>query len=265
MVCKIKSLSSLNCFYFLNRILSPVARPILDGLLVLNLTGPPAVLLLGDPSNLGLVFRVVKMCFSMESFGFSAHFHGVTRSLWHPWGCHGMYKVMGMWEWGGLWWRGLVTCLVTITMPDPGAALVTYGKVILVKNCLLSALGWSLEAPKWFCFCFADRGWLKNLSCSMWWTVNVSICLMNYLNLSLAPSHVIIIICKHTIQNRFEGLMPVQRLAITWSNDDFLSIVPLGTKFGKISIKKNLLDKVHINMLSAKWRPFCEVLNVLNS
>ena len=55
------------------------------------------------------------------------------------------------------------------------------------------------------------------------------------------------------------GLSPVRRQAITWTNADLLSIRPLGTNFSVIRIKiQNFsFTKMHLKLSSAKWRPFC--------
>ena len=55
------------------------------------------------------------------------------------------------------------------------------------------------------------------------------------------------------------GLSPVQRQAITWTNAGLLSIGPLGTNFSEIWIKTQKFSfmKMHLNLSSAKWRPFC--------
>ena len=55
------------------------------------------------------------------------------------------------------------------------------------------------------------------------------------------------------------GLSPIRRQVIIWTNAGLLSIGPLGTKFSEILIKiQNFsLAKMHLNISSAKWRPFC--------
>ena len=55
------------------------------------------------------------------------------------------------------------------------------------------------------------------------------------------------------------GLSPVQRQAITWTNAGLLSTGPLGTIFHEIWIKIQKLSfmKMHLNLSSAQWRPFC--------
>ena len=61
------------------------------------------------------------------------------------------------------------------------------------------------------------------------------------------------------------GLSPVRRQAIIWTNAGILSIEPLGTNFSEtiIGIQRFSFGKLHLNMSSAKWRPFCLGLNVL--
>ena len=62
------------------------------------------------------------------------------------------------------------------------------------------------------------------------------------------------------------GLSPGRRQAIIWNNAGLLLIEPLGTNFSEISIGIQTFSfkKMHLNMSSAKWRPFCLGLNVLN-
>ena len=61
------------------------------------------------------------------------------------------------------------------------------------------------------------------------------------------------------------GLSLGRRQAIIWNNAGLLLIEPLGTNFSEISIKIQIFSfkKMHLNMSSAKWRPFCLGLNVL--
>ena len=62
------------------------------------------------------------------------------------------------------------------------------------------------------------------------------------------------------------GLSPGRRQAIIWTNDGILLIGPLGTNFNEILIEIHtfLFKKMHLKMSSAKRRPFCLGLNVLN-
>ena len=52
------------------------------------------------------------------------------------------------------------------------------------------------------------------------------------------------------------GLSPIRRQAIIWTNTELLSIVQLGTNFSEILIKKSF-TKMHLKITSTKWRPFC--------
>ena len=55
------------------------------------------------------------------------------------------------------------------------------------------------------------------------------------------------------------GLWPVRRQAITWTNAGLLSIGPLETEFSEIRTKiQNVsFTKMHLKTSSAKWQPFC--------
>ena len=61
------------------------------------------------------------------------------------------------------------------------------------------------------------------------------------------------------------GLSPVRRQAITWTNAGLLSFGPLGTNFSEMRIKIQdfSFTKAHLKMSSAKWRPFCQGDNML--
>ena len=61
------------------------------------------------------------------------------------------------------------------------------------------------------------------------------------------------------------GLAPGQRQAIIWTNAGMLLIGPWRTNFSKIlsQIHTFSFNKMHLKMLSGKWRPFCLGLNVL--
>ena len=61
------------------------------------------------------------------------------------------------------------------------------------------------------------------------------------------------------------GLSPVRRQAIIWTNAWILLIGPLGTNFSEILIEIQTFSfkKMHLKMSSAKWRPFCLGLNEL--
>ena len=70
---------------------------------------------------------------------------------------------------------------------------------------------------------------------------------------------------KLTIIDSDNGLSPVWRQAIIWTNAGILLIGPLGTKFSEILIAIHTFSfkKMHPKLSSAKCRPFCLGLNVL--
>ena len=72
------------------------------------------------------------------------------------------------------------------------------------------------------------------------------------------------ILCIYASVNRVRigwdnGLSPIWRQAIVWTNAGLLSIWPLGTNFGEILIKMQNFSFMKMNMKisSAKRRPFC--------
>ena len=62
------------------------------------------------------------------------------------------------------------------------------------------------------------------------------------------------------------GLSPGQRQAIIWTNAGILLIGPLWTNFSEILIEIPIFSfkKMRLKESSAKWRPCCLGLNVLN-
>ena len=60
------------------------------------------------------------------------------------------------------------------------------------------------------------------------------------------------------------GLSPVRRQAIIWTNAGILLIRPLGIKFSEILIDIRIFSfkKMCLKLSSAKWRPFCLGLDV---
>ena len=70
---------------------------------------------------------------------------------------------------------------------------------------------------------------------------------------------------KLTIIGSDNGLAPKRRQTIIWTSAGILLIGPLGTTFSEmlIEIQTFPLNKMHLKMSSAKWRPFCLGLNVL--
>ena len=75
-----------------------------------------------------------------------------------------------------------------------------------------------------------------------------------------------ICVSKLTIIGPDNGLSPGRRQAIIWTNAGILLIGPLGTNFSEILIEVCTFSfkKMHLNMSSAKWRPFCLGLNELS-
>ena len=71
---------------------------------------------------------------------------------------------------------------------------------------------------------------------------------------------------KQTIIGSDNGLSPGRRQAIIWTNAGLLLIGPVGTNFSETSIKIITFSftKMRLKVSSAKWRPFCLGLNVLN-
>ena len=69
---------------------------------------------------------------------------------------------------------------------------------------------------------------------------------------------------KHTNIASDNGLSPIRRQAIIWTNAVILLIRPQGTYFSEIlfETRKFSFKKMHLKMSSAKWRPFCLGLNV---
>ena len=67
-----------------------------------------------------------------------------------------------------------------------------------------------------------------------------------------------ICISKLTIVGSDNGLSPGRRQAIIWTNAGILLIGPLGTHFSEILIEICTFSfkKMHLKMLSGKWRPF---------
>ena len=74
-----------------------------------------------------------------------------------------------------------------------------------------------------------------------------------------------ICISKWTIIGSDNGLLLGWHQAIIWTNAGILLIGLLGTNFSEILIEIHTFSfkKMHLNVSSAKWRPFCLGLNVL--
>ena len=76
-----------------------------------------------------------------------------------------------------------------------------------------------------------------------------------------------ICISKLTIIVSDNGLLPGRCQAIIWTNAGLLSIGPLGTNISEILLAMHTFSfkKMHLKMLSGKWRPSCLSLSVLRS
>ena len=76
-----------------------------------------------------------------------------------------------------------------------------------------------------------------------------------------------ICVSRLTIIDSDNGLSLGWRLAIFWTNAGILLIGLLGTNFNEILIKVHIFSfkKIHFDMSSGKWRPFCFRLNVLTN
>ena len=75
-----------------------------------------------------------------------------------------------------------------------------------------------------------------------------------------------ICVSKLTIIGSDNGLSPGRRQAIIWTNAGILLIRPLRTNFNEmlVEILTFSFTKMRLKVSSAKWRPFCLGLNVLN-
>ena len=76
-----------------------------------------------------------------------------------------------------------------------------------------------------------------------------------------------ICVSKFTTIGSDNGLSPIRRQAIIWTNAGILLIRTLGTNFSEILIQIHTFSnkKMHLKMSSGKWRPFCLGLNVLST
>ena len=64
------------------------------------------------------------------------------------------------------------------------------------------------------------------------------------------------------------GMSPIRRQAIIWTNVGLLSIGPLATNFSEfffIKIQNFSFTKMLLNILSVKWWPFCLVGDEINN
>ena len=75
-----------------------------------------------------------------------------------------------------------------------------------------------------------------------------------------------ICVSKLAIISSNNELSPGRRQAIIWTNAGILLISPLETNLSEIWIEIQIFSfrKMHLKLSSAKWRPFCLGLKVLN-
>ena len=73
-------------------------------------------------------------------------------------------------------------------------------------------------------------------------------------------------VSKVTIIGSYNDLSPSRRQAIFWINAGILSIGPSWMDFCEILIEIDTFSfkKMRLKLSSAKWRPFCQSLNVLS-
>ena len=74
-----------------------------------------------------------------------------------------------------------------------------------------------------------------------------------------------ICVSKLTINGSDNGLLPIQRQTIIWTNAGILLIRTLATNFSETLIQTDTFSfkKMHFKMWFGKCRPFCLILNVL--
>ena len=132
-----------------------------------------------------------------------------------------------------------------------------------LKQCWLSILGVLRHSPE-----------SNFYNCS--WTLICYLCSDNTI-LKLVPhfpgtnelthwgwvTHICVI--KLHIIDSDNGLLPGRHQAIFWTNAGILLIWPQGTNLNEMLIKIQTFQvkKMHLKMLSAKWRPFCLGLSEL--
>ena len=119
--------------------------------------------------------------------------------------------------------------------------------VLTIVNGKQRSIYFAYMQDKWiFVFHYHEEGFLSLLSTHWGWVMHVCI-------------------SKLTIIGSDNGLLPCWRQAIIWTNAGIMLIGPLGTNFSEmlIEIHKFSFKKMHLEMLSGKWCPFCLGLDVL--
>ena len=142
--------------------------------------------------------------------------------------------------------------------------------VMLGQRRLLHMSSWRkkgcLNACRYVSFHHENKNYIGALSSHLQyalWTIHKLCC---YCLLTHWGRVTHICVTKLTIIGSDNGLSPGRRQAIIWTNAGILLIEPLGTNFSEIliGIQSFSFKKMRLKMSSAKWRPFCLGLNVLN-
>ena len=143
----------------------------------------------------------------------------------------------------------LNTALTYISVSIPLGSLQVWSH--FANSCHMFALSGGILWP------WGDFSWQRNGWAEFWWV-------LEYLTHWGRVTH--ICVSKLTIIGSDNGLSPDRRQAITWTNVGILLIGPLGTNFSEILIKILTFSfkKMRMKVPSAKRRPFCLGLNVLN-
>ena len=87
----------------------------------------------------------------------------------------------------------------------------------------------------------------------------------SYLHNGISYTGILVCVSKLTIISSDNGLSPGRSQAIIWTSAGILIMRPLGTNFSEILIGNQTFSfkKIHSQMSSAKWHPFCLCLGVL--
>ena len=90
---------------------------------------------------------------------------------------------------------------------------------------------------------------------TLYWDGTVAFCIITLSTHWGRVTH--ICISKLNMVGSDNGLLPGQQQAIIWTNTGILSIWVLGTKFSEMLVKIQMFSfkKMHLKMLSVKWRP----------
>ena len=142
-------------------------------------------------------------------------------------------------------------------------------EVILIPICTCIQLHFYMPAIHLHShiICLQLQGWhWEDISHHCYDTMSVSREFMANLLLTHWGRVMHICVSKLTIIGLDNGLLPGWQQAIIWTIAGLLSIIPLGTNFSEILIwiQTFSFKEMHLKVASAKWKPFCLGLNVLN-